>query len=64
MILRSNKEESKVFKKWITSEILPSIRKTGKYSTTLPICNQLSIMNEKDLQYNVIKLLEIIYPMH
>ena len=57
LILRSNKEESKQFKKWITSEVLPSIRKTGTYSTSLPIHNQLSIMNEKDLHYNIIKFI-------
>ena len=57
LILRSNKEEAKYLKKWITSEILPSIRKTGQYSTKLPIHNQLSIMNEKDLHYNIIKFI-------
>ena len=31
LVLRSNKPEAKKFKKWITSEVLPSIRKTGKY---------------------------------
>lgn len=31
LILRSNKPEAKAFKKWITSEVLPSIRKTGGY---------------------------------
>ena len=32
LILRSNKKEALSFKKWITSEILPSIRKTGSYN--------------------------------
>lgn len=31
LILTSNKPEAKKFKKWITSEVLPKIRKTGKY---------------------------------
>ena len=31
-ILRSRRHEAKQFKKWITSEVLPSIRKTGSYS--------------------------------
>ena len=31
-ILGSNKEQAKVFKKWVTKEVLPSIRKTGSYS--------------------------------
>ena len=40
LIMRSNKPEAKVFRKWVTSEVLPSIRKTGSYSveqTTLAI---------------------------
>jgi len=32
LVLGSRKAEAKAFKKWITSEVLPSIRKTGKYS--------------------------------
>lgn len=32
VILRSDKPEAKPFRKWVTSEILPSIRKTGSYS--------------------------------
>lgn len=31
LILGSRKEEAKRFKKWVTSEVLPSIRKTGSY---------------------------------
>lgn len=30
-VLGSNKPEAKAFKKWVTSEVLPSIRKTGSY---------------------------------
>lgn len=32
LILRSNKPEAKVFKRWVTHDVLPSIRKTGSYS--------------------------------
>lgn len=32
LILRSQKPEAKRFKKWITSEVIPSIRKTGSFS--------------------------------
>lgn len=31
VILRSDKPEAKPFRKWVTSEVLPSIRKTGAY---------------------------------
>lgn len=30
-VLRSRKPEAKAFKKWVTSEVLPAIRKTGSY---------------------------------
>lgn len=32
LILRSRKPEAKSFKRWVTHEVLPSIRKTGGYS--------------------------------
>ena len=33
LIIRSNKPQAKKFRKWITSEVLPAIRKYGTYST-------------------------------
>lgn len=36
LVLRSRKPEAKRFKKWITSEVLPSIRKTGSYQGQTP----------------------------
>lgn len=32
VILRSDKPNAKSFRRWVTSEVLPSIRKTGNYS--------------------------------
>lgn len=32
LVLGSRKPEAKVFKRWITHEVIPSIRKTGSYS--------------------------------
>lgn len=32
VILRSDKPEAKAFRRWVTGEVLPSIRKTGAYS--------------------------------
>lgn len=40
LIMRSRKPDAKAFKRWVTHEVLPSIRKTGSYSvaqTTLAI---------------------------
>ena len=32
LTMRSDKPNAKLFRKWVTSEVLPSIRKTGSYS--------------------------------
>ena len=32
VIMRSDKPEAKKFRKWVTSEVLPAIRKTGSYT--------------------------------
>lgn len=36
LIFGSTKDEAKRFKRWVTSEVLPSIRKTGSYSLPTP----------------------------
>ena len=36
LIFRSNKPEARVFRKWVTSEVLPAIRKTGSYEISKP----------------------------
>lgn len=37
VILRSDKPEAKDFKRWVTHEVLPSIRRTGSYAMTAPM---------------------------
>lgn len=32
LLMRSNKKEAKPFRRWVTHEVLPSIRRTGSYS--------------------------------
>lgn len=47
MLLRGNAPQSEPFRKWVTEEVLPSIRKTGKYNaeeSTNPIAQ--SILDE------------------
>ena len=34
LVLKSRKPEAKPFRRWVTSEVLPAIRKTGQYSAT------------------------------
>lgn len=36
LVLSSRKPEAKEFKRWITHEVLPAIRKTGSYSMAIP----------------------------
>ncbi|WP_027823486.1 BRO-N domain-containing protein [Laribacter hongkongensis] len=36
LILKSRKPEAKRFKKWVTAEVLPAIRKTGSYAAPAP----------------------------
>ena len=37
LILGSRKPEAKPFKRWVTSEVLPAIRKTGGYARNTPV---------------------------
>ena len=50
LIMRSKLEKAKQFKRWVTSEVLPSIRKTGNYNIplTLSTDNVPSIMGLLD----------------
>lgn len=36
LIMRSGKKEAKEFRYWVTSEVLPSLRKTGRYEMPQP----------------------------
>jgi anti-repressor protein len=36
LILGSRKPEARVFKRWVTHDVLPAIRRTGSYSVSLP----------------------------
>ncbi|MEW5803747.1 MAG: Bro-N domain-containing protein [bacterium] len=43
LIFRSNKPQAKPFRKWVTSEVLPSLRKTGSY--TMPGAKKSTPLN-------------------
>lgn len=36
LIFKSRKPEAKAFRRWVTSEVLPTIRKTGEYTDMIP----------------------------
>jgi len=43
LVFRSNKPQAKPFRKWVTSEVLPAIRKTGKYQQAAPTDTLLAL---------------------
>jgi prophage antirepressor-like protein len=58
VILRSDKPEAKTFKRWVTHEVLPQIRRTGAYRTEEPTIEQrikvleiISAANAETLPY-------------
>ena len=49
LILSSKLPQAKAFKRWVTSEVLPAIRQTGKYELT---SQQLRLLGEKAEYYD------------
>lgn len=45
LILTSRKPEAKRFKKWVTGDVLPAIRKTGSYSAG-PAIDPMAVLND------------------
>jgi Prophage antirepressor len=43
LVIRSNKPDAKKFKRWVTHEVLPSIRKHGMYSAPQTIEQQMAV---------------------
>ena len=65
LIFGSKMEKAKIFKKWVTSEVLPAIRKTGKYEMRpSSITRRLTfrIENEHDLQCRIVSFIRTYYP--
>lgn len=58
LIMRSNKPEAKAFRKWVTSEVLPSIRKKGYYKASSGSSN---FIDARDIPYTTVLLNE--YPV-
>ena len=63
LILSSKLASAKRFKHWVTSKVLPSIRKHGYYmSFNKPWNKIIMIGNETDLHYKVVNLIRRYYP--
>ncbi|PAE90909.1 phage antirepressor KilAC domain-containing protein [Shouchella clausii] len=53
LVLSSRKPEAKKFKRWITHEVIPSIRKTGSYSLQVPQTFSEALMLAAELQKKI-----------
>ena len=66
LIFGSKLEKAKSFKRWVTKDVLPSIRKTGRYDYCInhKYNNTLTfkIENETDLHVKVVHFLKKRYP--
>lgn len=58
LIFRSRKPEAKRFRKWVTSEVLPAIRKTGRYAVSgvsaaeIAACHAKAVLGIAEQQIN------------
>ncbi|MBF2707504.1 BRO-N domain-containing protein [Flavobacterium soyangense] len=48
LIMRSNKPEAKAFRKWVTSEVLPALRKNGFYGNSK---KSIDFIDARDIPY-------------
>jgi prophage antirepressor-like protein len=59
LVLGSRKSEAKAFKRWIIHEVIPSIRKTGFYSTKLTtteaLLQSVLLLAEQERELKVVK---------
>ena len=63
LVLSSKLETAKKFKRWVTSEVLPSIRKFGQYKLfDSPWNKMIMISNERELHYKAVQLIRNYYP--
>ena len=63
LVLSSKLETAKKFKKWVTSQVLPSIRKFEYYKLfDNPNNTMFKIVNEMDLHCKVVHLIRNYYP--
>ena len=63
LIFGSKKREALMFKQWVTSEALPSIRKHGRYETPAAAIQRIqNPTGETELRYKVNKHSETTYP--
>lgn len=55
LVLTSRKAEAKTFKRWVTHEVLPALRKTGRYEVALQPAQGLSQLDLLGQMFNTFK---------
>lgn len=53
VILRSDKPNAKKFRKWVTSEVLPSIRKNGSYNKPMTTAEKIHLLAQGNEELNL-----------
>lgn len=56
LIFKSKKPEAKKFRKWVTSEVLPAIRQTGKYDPAALLASQPPIIRHAAIYGQIAEL--------
>ena len=63
LVLSSKLDSAKKFRKWVTSQVLPSMRKFGQYKLfDNPYNKMIMTGNETDLHYKVVGMIRRFYP--
>lgn len=52
LIIKSNLPKAKKFRKWVTSEVLPSIRKTGSYNKPMTTAEKIHLLAQGNEELN------------
>ena len=52
VILRSDKPNAKKFRKWVTAEVLPQIRKTGSYNKPMTTAEKIQLLAQGNEELN------------
>lgn len=52
LVISSKLPNAKKFKKWVTSEVLPSIRKTGSYAVQMTTGEQIQLLAQGNVELN------------
>jgi prophage antirepressor-like protein len=60
LIFGSRKESAKAFKRWVFSEVLPSIRKTGRYSVESPLSLTERVLHSAQVAKEIAPMIDLL----